>query len=153
MVVHCNGAKQTSHQPFLCEINVLFSLRNFNLVRTKNHNISSKIAVFCWMNTYLCKSCQCLGAPTKNSHLALAVHTFQLGVFWRLFLDWKTKMSKEQPSIINAMVGKYRISSRIAQGSFGEIYIGLGPNNEQVSSTYFSFLKLLLMSLFLSGCC
>eukprot|EP00428_Durinskia_dybowskii_P062275 CAMPEP_0170370676 /NCGR_PEP_ID=MMETSP0117_2-20130122/8634_1 /TAXON_ID=400756 /ORGANISM="Durinskia baltica, Strain CSIRO CS-38" /LENGTH=441 /DNA_ID=CAMNT_0010625459 /DNA_START=40 /DNA_END=1365 /DNA_ORIENTATION=+ len=45
-------------------------------------------------------------------------------------------MSKEQPSIINAMVGKYRISSRIAQGSFGEIYIGLGPNNEQVAVKY-----------------
>ena len=39
----------------------------------------------------------------------------------------------ESSSIINAMVGKYRITRRIAQGSFGEIYIGVGPNNEQVS--------------------
>jgi hypothetical protein len=37
-----------------------------------------------------------------------------------------------EPSIINHMIGKYRVTSRIAQGSFGEIYIGLGPNNDQV---------------------
>ena len=39
---------------------------------------------------------------------------------------------KMEPSIINHMIGKYRITNRIAQGSFGEIYVGLGPNNEQV---------------------
>jgi hypothetical protein len=39
----------------------------------------------------------------------------------------------ESQGIINAVIGKYRITARIAQGSFGEIYIGLGPNNEQVS--------------------
>uniref|UniRef100_A0A7S3H2P7 Casein kinase I n=1 Tax=Spumella elongata TaxID=89044 RepID=A0A7S3H2P7_9STRA len=34
------------------------------------------------------------------------------------------------------MIGKYRITNRIAQGSFGEIYVGLGPNNEQVAIKY-----------------
>ena len=34
------------------------------------------------------------------------------------------------PSIVDS---KYRITRRIGAGSFGEIFIGIGPNEEQVS--------------------
>ncbi len=33
-------------------------------------------------------------------------------------------------SLVN---NKYRITRRIGGGSFGEIYMGIGPNNEKVS--------------------
>ena len=34
----------------------------------------------------------------------------------------------------NALVNnKYRIARRIGGGSFGEIYLGIGPNGEKVS--------------------
>ena len=34
-------------------------------------------------------------------------------------------------SLVN---NKYRITRRIGGGSFGEIYMGIGPNNEKVRS-------------------
>lgn len=40
-------------------------------------------------------------------------------------------------SLVN---NKYRITRRIGGGSFGEIYMGVGPNNEKVTAPLFDFL-------------
>ena len=37
-------------------------------------------------------------------------------------------------SLVN---NKYRITRRIGGGSFGEIYMGIGPSGEKVSAAYF----------------
>ena len=42
-------------------------------------------------------------------------------------------------SLVN---NKYRITRRIGGGSFGEIYLGIGPNNEKVSMNRFQTLLL-----------
>lgn len=42
------------------------------------------------------------------------------------FADYCSQMAS---SLVN---NKYRITRRIGGGSFGEIYMGIGPNNEKV---------------------
>ena len=39
---------------------------------------------------------------------------------------------------VNLIHNKWRITRRIGGGSFGEIYMGVGPNNEKVNE-YFTF--------------
>ena len=46
-------------------------------------------------------------------------------------------------SLVN---NKYRITKRIGGGSFGEIYMGVGPNNEKVKS-HFNYLSVILILL------